>query len=108
MADSIVIIGKSKVGQSLAKAIKASGRYKLTAIISARSETFPRLNADVLIVATKDEVIAEIARKALLSTERTPKLMVHLAGSMPGTVLPARNGMGRLTLHPIQTFPKPD
>ncbi len=108
MADSIIIIGKSKVGQSLAKAIRASGRYKLSSIVSARSERFPEFESDVLIVAAKDEKISDVARKALKQFKKKPRFIVHLAGSLESTVLPFASGVARLTLHPIQTFPKPD
>ena len=52
---SIIIIGKSKVGQSLAKAIRTSNKYKLVSIVSARTEQYPEFDADVLIIATKDD-----------------------------------------------------
>jgi predicted short-subunit dehydrogenase-like oxidoreductase (DUF2520 family) len=108
MAESILIIGKSKVGQSLAKAIRTSKSYKLAAIIPARASSYPVFNADVIIIAAKDDKIAEVARKAISKSKRPPALIVHLAGSLPSTVLPARPGLMRLTLHPLQTFPKPD
>ncbi len=111
---TIAIIGKSKVGQSLAKAIGASGKYSLTVIHSARGEKYPALSAEVVIVASKDDKIAEVAAKAIGHAESghagsfTPQIMVHLAGSLAATALPQREGMMRLVLHPMQTFPKPD
>src|ERR1017187_3131933 len=108
MPESILIIGKSKVGLSLAKAIRASKNYRLAAIIPARSDSYAVFNADIIIIAAKDDKIAVVAQKALSSAKVPPKLIVHLAGSMPSTVLPEHPGVVRLTLHPLQTFPKPD
>lgn len=102
----IAIVGKSKVGQSLAKAIRTAKRDTLTAIISARSKNYPKIDADILIVATRDDAIADVSRRALNACTQTPKIIVHLAGSQSPAILP--NGVARLTLHPIQTFPKPD
>ena len=36
------------------------------------------------------------------------RLIVHLSGSRPSAILPTMPGVMRLTLHPIQTFPKPN
>jgi predicted short-subunit dehydrogenase-like oxidoreductase (DUF2520 family) len=108
MPETILIIGKSKVGQSLAKAIRTSKNYRLAAIIPARANSYPVFNADVIIIAAKDDKIAEVARKAISSIKRKPKITVHLAGSLPSTILPERRQVMRLTLHPLQTFPKAD
>src|SRR5581483_5396430 len=108
MAESILIIGKSKTGSSLAEAIRAGGRYKFSGIISARSERFPVIQSDVVIIATKDDAIELVAKKALASALKPPHILVHLAGSLPPTILPERSGMDRLTLHPIQSFAKAD
>ncbi|MDP4198751.1 MAG: DUF2520 domain-containing protein [Bacteroidota bacterium] len=108
---SIAIIGKSKVGQSLAKAIRASNKYTLTGIHAARSEKYPRLDAEVIIIASRDDKIAEVAQKAVHSgkpEESNLQIILHVAGSLPATVLPKQEGVFRLVLHPMQTFPKPD
>ena len=105
---TIAIIGKSKVGGSLAKAIRTSGKYKLSAIVSARVAVYPKFDADVLIIAAKDDTIEEVARKALNAASDRLRLVVHLSGSRPSTILPVRGSTMRLTMHPIQTFPKPD
>jgi predicted short-subunit dehydrogenase-like oxidoreductase (DUF2520 family) len=108
MPESILIIGKSKVGQSLAKAIRTSKNYRLAAIIPARANSYPVFNADIIIIAAKDDKIAEVAQKVISSVKRQPKIIVHLAGSQPATILPERRRLMRLTLHPLQTFPKAD
>jgi predicted short-subunit dehydrogenase-like oxidoreductase (DUF2520 family) len=111
---TIAIIGKSKVGQSLAKAIGTSGKYSLTGIHAARAEKYPALVAEAVIIASRDDKIAEVAAKAIGHAESghagsfTPQLMVHVAGALPASVLPHREGLMRLVLHPMQTFPKAD
>ena len=105
---SVIIIGKSKVGESLAKAIGTSDKYKLVSIVPARREQYPKLEADVLIIAAKDDKIEEVSRKALKAAGKGLRLIAHFSGSRPSTILSAREGVMRLTLHPIQTFPKPD
>jgi predicted short-subunit dehydrogenase-like oxidoreductase (DUF2520 family) len=106
----IAIIGKGKVGQSLAKAIRASGRYKLGAHVSARAKKFPLFQNDVVIIVSKDDKIAEIAKRILAGDKfwEWPLLIVHCAGSLPSETIVAKPSVLRLTLHPIQTFPKPD
>jgi predicted short-subunit dehydrogenase-like oxidoreductase (DUF2520 family) len=106
--DRITIIGKSKVGTALANALRGSERYKLSSIVSARMQRYPVIQSDVIIIAAKDEAIAQVSKKALTSALKPPKLMVHLAGSLAPSVLPSRKGMARLTLHPIQTFSEPN
>src|ERR1700733_6014715 len=108
MAESILIIGKSKVGLSLAKAIETSKSYKLAGLIPARARSYPILKTDIIIIATKDDKIIDAARKAILKSKKRPALIVHLAGSLPPSILPELPGVMRLTLHPLQTFPEPD
>ncbi len=103
MSDTITIIGKSKVGLSLAKALGArAGR-----VIAARRETYPAIDADILLIASRDDHVAEVAQKAVAVASNRLKLILQVAGSLPPSVLPERAGVSRLTLHPIQTFPKP-
>ena len=108
MAESILIIGKGKVGMSIAQAIRTTKCAKLAGVFSARMKRFPVIQSEVIIIATKDSAIADVAKKALASALKPPRIMVHLAGSMPSTVLPARKGIDRLTLHPMQTFSEPN
>src|SRR5665213_1186511 len=108
MAESILIIGKGKVGTSIAQAIRTTKCAKLAGVFSARTKRFPVIQSEVIIIATKDSAIGAVAKKALASALKPPRIMVHLAGSMPSTVLPARKGIDRLTLHPMQTFSEPN
>ena len=106
--DHLTIIGKSRTGTSIAKALRIAKRAKLDAIFSAQSKNYPKIDSEIIIIATKDDHIAEVSKTALSVASKKLKLMVHLAGSMPSSVLAARAGVSRLTLHPIQTFSKPD
>jgi predicted short-subunit dehydrogenase-like oxidoreductase (DUF2520 family) len=106
--DHLTIIGKSRTGASIAKALRLTKRTKLDAISPARSKIYPKVDSEVIIVATKDEKIAEVAKKALRVASKKLNLMVHLAGSLPSTILPKQPGVMRLTLHPLQTFSKPE
>jgi len=66
------------------------------------------IQSEVIIIATKDSAIEAVSKKVLDSALKPPRIMVHLAGSVPSTVLPARKGIDRLTLHPMQTFSEPN
>ena len=106
----ITIIGKGKVGTSLARAIRASKGYELANHISARAKRFPKFQNEVVIIAAKDDKIAEIAKRLFPNENfwEWPLLVVHCAGSLAPEVLPKKPSVARMTLHPIQTFPKPD
>ena len=108
MADSILIIGKGKVGSSIAQAIRTTKCAKLAGVFSSRMKRFPVIQSEVIIIATKDSAIEAVSKKVLDSALKPPRIMVHLAGSVPSTVLPARKGIDRLTLHPMQTFSEPN
>jgi predicted short-subunit dehydrogenase-like oxidoreductase (DUF2520 family) len=105
---TIAIVGKSKVGQALAKAIRSSSKYKLSTIISSRIKQYPMLDTEVIIIAAKDDAIEDVARKAVKAATGRLRLILHVSGSRASTILPERNELSRLTLHPIQTFSKPD
>jgi predicted short-subunit dehydrogenase-like oxidoreductase (DUF2520 family) len=101
----VAIIGQSRTGSALAKAVRESKRYELVAHVAARSGRIRATTAEVIIVAVKDDRIREVAERALALAPEA-RLMVHLAGSLPPDVLPKIAGMDRLMLHPIQTFAK--
>jgi predicted short-subunit dehydrogenase-like oxidoreductase (DUF2520 family) len=105
--DRITIIGKSRAGTSLAKALQISPNASLSAHIPARLKKYPPIDSNILIIAAKDDEIAAISKKALAAASKKLRLIVHLAGSLSSTILSVRPGVARLTLHPIQTFAKP-
>ena len=80
---------------------------KLSVQIAARQKKYPRIDSEIIIIATKDDEIAAVSKKAIAVASKKLQLIVHLAGSLPSTILSSRPGVARLTLHPIQTFPVP-
>jgi predicted short-subunit dehydrogenase-like oxidoreductase (DUF2520 family) len=110
---SIAVIGKGRVGSSLAKRIEKNGsRYKLFAHAAARSKSFGVLKEnggpEVIFIVSKDDEIVRVAKKALKSAGKNLKLLVHCAGSRSSEILPYRKKVARLTLHPLQTFAEAD
>jgi predicted short-subunit dehydrogenase-like oxidoreductase (DUF2520 family) len=105
--DHITIIGKSRTGSSLAQAIRRSAGMKLSALIPAQQKKYPRIDSEIIIIATKDDEIHAVSERAIAAASKKLRLIVHLAGSLPSTILAASPGVARLTLHPIQTFPEP-
>jgi predicted short-subunit dehydrogenase-like oxidoreductase (DUF2520 family) len=101
---TIAIVGRSKVGLALAQSLRKIDRYELVRIVPARAYRYPTLDAQVLIVACKDDKLEEVSRKAIAASTGNLRLIVHLSGSRPSTVLTPKKGIMRLTLHPIQTF----
>ena len=106
----VAIVGKGKVGTSLAKAVRASKRYTLTSHVSARAKRYPKFQNEVVIIAVKDDKIAEVSNRILAGYKfwEWPLLVVHTAGSRSSAEIVDRASVHRLTLHPIQTFPKSD
>jgi predicted short-subunit dehydrogenase-like oxidoreductase (DUF2520 family) len=106
---SVAIIGTGHVGTSLAKALRTkSHAFQLHSFLSSRSPDFRVLSEDggpeVLIIATRDADIKTVSRRAMRSAGANLKLIVHLAGSHPPTILPNTPRVARLTLHPVQSF----
>ncbi len=110
---TIAVIGKGRLGSAYARAIRSkSNSYKLFGHFNAREGNFEKLfdggGPEVIIIATKDDAIAETAWRATSFAGNNLKLIVHSAGSQPSSILPKLPKVGRLMLHPIQTFPKGD
>ncbi|HET9135013.1 MAG TPA: DUF2520 domain-containing protein [Candidatus Kapabacteria bacterium] len=108
---SIAIIGKGRLGTSYALAIKKTKQYKLHSHLPARSKSFAPLSKvggpDVLFIICKDASISAVAKKAIAKCGQNLTLVVHSAGSLPSSILPDHEGVGRLMLHPLQTFAEP-
>ncbi len=110
---SVAIVGNGNVGNALKRALQQGQTgYVLHSSTPARTlnkKALQRLGGpEVLIIAAKDDAIASTALSAMEACGENLKLVLHLAGSMQSTVLPDIKGVARLTLHPIQTFPKSD
>lgn len=110
---SISIIGKSRLGTSLAQALITNPKgFRLHSFLAGRTLDFRALSRaggpQVLIIATRDADIERVAKRAVRQAGSNLKLIVHLAGSRSSTILPEIKGISRLTLHPIQTFMVPN
>jgi predicted short-subunit dehydrogenase-like oxidoreductase (DUF2520 family) len=113
---TIAVIGKGRVGSSLAQKIAKTKGYILFSHLSARKKSFSELakngGAEVIFICSKDDEIVTVAKKAAKAAGKNLKLMVHSAGAKESTILPLLSTQhsalttSRLTLHPIQTFSK--
>lgn len=102
----VAIVGKGRIGTALAKALKNSREFKITAHVAGRSQSFKALakgQPEILLVACKDDVLQATAASASQALTGL-KLIVHFAGSRGPSILPRLPGVARLALHPIQTF----
>jgi predicted short-subunit dehydrogenase-like oxidoreductase (DUF2520 family) len=123
----VAIVGPGRVGQALGKLLAGAGvpvRYVAARRLAAarRAVRFigsgqavglgdSRLaEASVLILATADSAIGEVARNlAGLRRDWSGKVALHTCGSLPASVLGplARRGAVIGSLHPFQTIPNP-
>jgi predicted short-subunit dehydrogenase-like oxidoreductase (DUF2520 family) len=105
--NTIAVIGKGKVGSSLAQRINAMKGYQLFAHLSARKTSFKALwkknGPEVIFICCKDDQISNVAKRAVKNAGTNLKLVVHCSGSRDSSILPPKIA-SRLVLHPIQTF----
>ena len=122
-AGALALVGPGRAGTTMAAALRDRG-WRVVAV-AGRSPDAPStraaaarfgapavavdsvaLDADLVIIATPDAVIDEVAA-ALASTVRPDTLVIHLSGARGLDALatvPARLG----ALHPLQTLPSTD
>ena len=125
MARSISIVGAGRVGCTLARLLHSLG-WRIGAVItrsaaSSRSAVraigagtpFAALtrhifDADVILLATPDDVLPQIARELSLVAGKNcrGKIVLHTSGALDSRVLQplARNGAATGSIHPMQTF----
>lgn len=104
MMDRLLIVGGGKVGRALARAWRAAG-LKITLRPARKGWPSRRIAADVVVIATRDQVIPELvttfAERDLLGHQ--PVVVLHCAGALPPDVLAPLRGknvaVGRL--HPM-------
>ena len=105
---SIAVIGRGRLGSSYAQAIRKSSRFTLFAHLSARSRSFEVLGENegpqIVFIVCKDSSISSVAQKAISACGQNLSIAVHSAGSLPSSILPKKENLSRLMLHPIQTF----
>ncbi len=105
--ESITILGSGKIGTSLAEAIQHSHRQDLAGIIPARSREF-EIDSEIVIIATRDDMVVETSRKVIENASERLELIVQTAGSIAPRALAMRQGVSALTLHPMQTVSEPN
>jgi predicted short-subunit dehydrogenase-like oxidoreductase (DUF2520 family) len=104
--EPIAIVGRGRVGSSLAAAADAAGiPVKLTASPDAAIAT---AGATAALLCVPDEAIGEVAA-AVATADRTPALVGHVSGATTLDPLASAGSRGSLafSLHPLQTFPGP-
>lgn len=125
MINSITIIGKGRVGQSIVGSVGASLRARprslrarpQSIVVSARefcahpdSTTIPQ--SDVIVLATRDSVLPEVVEKLAMHHADVLRgaLVLHVNGSLGADVLEPLTMHGALVVaaHPFQTFAKAD
>ena len=108
----VAVIGKGRLGTSLALALKKTKSFILHSHLPARAASFKTLHAkggpDILLIVTRDARVSAVAKNAVRQCGENLLLIAHCAGSMPPDILPKRIGIMRATFHPMQTFAKPD
>jgi predicted short-subunit dehydrogenase-like oxidoreductase (DUF2520 family) len=125
MSTTIAIVGAGRLGRVLGRSLRRA-EWKIGAVVarsdsSARSAVrtigggFPLagissrvLHANIVLIATPDDAISEIAAKLarISGDEWRDKIVLHTSGALDDSVLAplARRGASTGALHPLQTF----
>ena len=98
---NVVLIGRGRLATNLERALLQSG-HDVTSINSRTLESLPQ-EADVFIVAVKDDALADVISKA--TKGRAEQLFVHTGGSMPLTLFAGHTSRYGV-FYPMQTFSK--
>ncbi len=120
----ITLVGPGRAGTSLALAAQAGG-HAIVAVVGRTVESAasaaspfdasplvpgdPLPPADLMVIATRDEVIEPVAA-ALAPQAGDTTAAVHLSGLLPVTALAplAAAGLAVGAFHPLQTLPEPE
>lgn len=127
MPTTLAIVGAGRVGRSLARALRRRG-YRIGAVVTTRPRTaraavrfigagvaLARIGlvvgqADILLIATPDRAVADVARAlAHLPARWSGKVVLHTSGALSSReLLPLRRcGAAVGCLHPLYPFPRP-
>ena len=93
-----VLIGRGNVASHLEEALLNAGHQVISVGGRNRTQSIPT-DADLYVIAVTDSAIASVAAEI----GEVKGLVVHMAGSVPMSVLPQQN---RGVLYPLQTFTK--
>jgi predicted short-subunit dehydrogenase-like oxidoreductase (DUF2520 family) len=125
MSRSVSIVGAGRLGRALGRSLRRLG-WRIGAVVSrsaVRSHAAVRaigggqpfatltsavMDADVILLLTPDDVLAEVARQLakLAGKKCRGKLVLHGSGALDNSVLQAlaRCGAATGSIHPMQTF----
>jgi predicted short-subunit dehydrogenase-like oxidoreductase (DUF2520 family) len=97
------VIGPGRAGSSFARALERVGWQVAEPVRRGDDPAVAAAGVDLLVVATPDAVVAEVAR----AVEPVPATVVaHLAGSLGLDVLAPH--LRRAAIHPLRSLPTPD
>jgi predicted short-subunit dehydrogenase-like oxidoreductase (DUF2520 family) len=127
MSRSISIVGAGRLGRALARSLRQVG-WRIGPVVTRYADhsraavhaigagkplatlTSEVVDADVILLATPDDVLAEVARQLakLAGHKCRGKIVLHGSGALDNKVLQplARCGAATGSIHPMQTFTK--
>ncbi|HKH23401.1 MAG TPA: DUF2520 domain-containing protein, partial [Solirubrobacterales bacterium] len=97
---ALVIVGRGRVGRSLAAAAESAGvEVKLAA-----SDELTQCRGAAVLLCVPDEAIAKVAARV---AAEDPALVGHVSGAttLEALAAAADRGASTFSLHPLQTFP---
>jgi predicted short-subunit dehydrogenase-like oxidoreductase (DUF2520 family) len=95
------LIGAGRAGRSIHQALEATGRYRCVGILGRDDDLADAAQGvDLLIIATPDQAVGEVARAVTPVTSTT---VLHLSGSLGlGVLIPHPR---RASVHPLVPLP---
>jgi predicted short-subunit dehydrogenase-like oxidoreductase (DUF2520 family) len=127
MSRSISIVGAGRLGRALARSLRQVG-WRIGPVVTRSADhsraavhaigagkplaalTSEVVDADVILLTTPDDVLAEVARQLakLAGHKCRGKIVLHGSGALDNKVLQplARCGAATGSIHPMQTFTK--
>jgi predicted short-subunit dehydrogenase-like oxidoreductase (DUF2520 family) len=104
--NSIVIIGRGKVGQSLTQ-LFASLNYKVVNIGREKSEQIAAVaDADITLICVSDGSIQNVC-EGLANSFKKDSVVAHCSGALDSSILNSakQSGCAVASCHPLNTFP---
>jgi predicted short-subunit dehydrogenase-like oxidoreductase (DUF2520 family) len=100
-ATSLVVVGRGRVGRSIAKAAELAG-IEVRLVTADESGSGP-VGAGAVLICVPDDAIAEVCARI---APTAPPLVGHVSGATTLDALAAatERGAGTFSLHPLQTF----
>src|SRR5688500_17821536 len=98
-----VIVGRGRVGNTLARALRVAG--VAVRLSSSEEATLSSAGATAVLLCVPDEAIAEVC-EAVAAADPPPALVGHVSGASTLEALASARASGAATfsLHPLQTF----